>query len=265
MNPAFMLPIFLLYILSAACTKTETAAPPADEYKLVWEDNFEGSNPDLNKWFHRQPGVRHDGFNDESAVYLDGAGNAVIRVYSDTLGGVPKHHTGMIATKREFLYGRIECRVAFSNQPGSWSAFWLQSSTMGNPVGNPRLAGMEIDVVESLPADGRVHINLHWDGYGASHKSAGHKTGDLGCNDGQFHTYVLEWTPDHYKFFVDGKLQWQYSTHVSQRSEFIILSSEVRNGTPGQWAGAMAPGGYGTKSSSNTIMKVDYVKVYQKM
>lgn len=254
----------ITYLACLGCSEKEvTAPPPPKEYKLVWEDQFNGAALDLTKWFHRLPGKRHDGFNDTSAVYLDGNGNAVIRVYSDTVGGNITHYTGMIATKREFTHGRFECKVAFSNQSGSWSAFWLQTPTMGNPMGNPRKAGMEIDVVESLPNDGLVHINLHWDGYEANHKSAGHKTGNLGCNDGQFHTYVLEWTPEYYKFFVDEVQQWMYTTHVSQRSEFIILSSEVRNGTPGVWAGSIVPGGYGSKAGSQTIMKVDYVKVYQ--
>jgi len=257
--------IAVTYLAVSSCSNKDVPppSPQPKQYKLVWEDQFNGTTLDGTKWFHRQPGIRHDGFNDESAVYLDGNGNAVIRVYSDTVGSNITHYTGMIATKREFTHGRFECKAAFSNQSGSWSAFWLQSPTMGNPVGNPRKAGMEIDVVESLPNDGRVHINLHWDGYEADHKSAGYKTGNLGCNDGQFHTYMLEWTPEYYKFFVDGVQQWMYTTHVSQRSEFIILSSEVRNGTPGSWAGSIVPGGYGSKAGSQTIMKVDYVKVYQ--
>ena len=262
-----ILKCFMLLLLSfdlICCSKDSAVAqPPAQEYKLVWEEQFNGQQLNLNDWYHRLPGVRHDGFNDATTVSLDGAGNLLIKVYSDTINGKITHHTGMIATKREYLYGRIEVRAAFTNESGSWSAYWLQSATMGNPVGNPRVAGMEIDVVETLPADGRVHHNLHWDGYGADHKSAGSKTGDLGANDGKFHTYTLEWTPLYYKFFVDGQQTWTYNAHVSQRSEYIILSSEVRNHAPGVWAGPLKAGGFGSLAQSRTLMKVDYVKVYQ--
>lgn len=255
----------LLCLSLLSCEKdTSPATPVSPTYSLVWEENFNGTQLNTTEWYHRQPGVRHDGFNDETTVSLDGSGNLILTVYSDTIGGVVKHHTGMIATKRLFTYGKFEVRAAFTNESGSWSAYWLQSPTMGTPVGNPQTAGMEIDVVETLPGDGRVHHNLHWDGYGADHKSTGYKTGDLGSNSGQFHIYTLEWTPTYYKFFVDGVQTWSHTSPVAQRSEYIILSSEVRNGTPGSWAGVLKPGGYGSLKQSKTVMKVDYVRVYGK-
>lgn len=255
-------------LLLTACAKGKTGeaqpATVAGTYKLVWSDEFNQSSLDTTQWFYRQPGVRHNGFNDSSAVYTLPGGNLVIEVYSDTSASGVKHYTGMIATRRQFLYGRFECRVAFRNKPGSWSAFWLQTPTMGNPMGNSRVAGMEIDVVESLPDDGRAYLNLHWDGYEANHKTAGIKTADVGCNDGNFHTYTLEWTPEAYVFWIDGKEVWRFTQAVSQRSEFIILSSEVKQGTTGIWAGSIVPGGYGRKGNSQTRMVVDYVKVWQK-
>ncbi len=232
-------------------------------YELTWQDDFNGNRLDTTNWYHRDQGQRHDGFNDTTSVLLDGNGNLIIRVYSDTINGVVRNHTGMIATKKEFKYGKFEARIAFTNQSGSWSAFWLQSSTMGNPVGNPQAAGMEIDVVETLPNDGRSHENLHWDGYGADHKSAGFITGDLGVNGGNFHVYTLEWTPDYYKFYVDGNLTWTFKNTISQKQEYIILSSEVKNYPSGSWAGPILPGGFKSLDNSKTIMKVDYVKWYK--
>jgi len=252
--------------------KKEPSAPPnivsppvytIPQFELTWQDDFNGYQLNISEWYHRIPGVRHDGYNDTTTVSTDGAGNLVIKVYSDTLAGVITHHTGMIATKKDYLYGKFEARVAFSNQSGSWSAFWLQSATMGNPIGNPQLAGMEIDVVETLHNDSRVHHNLHWDGYGASHKQTGIITGDLGTNSGAYHLYTLEWTPSYYKFYVDGQLTWNYNAIISRKAEFIILSSEVKNYALNSWAGPIPVGGFGTKNSSNTIMKVDYIKYYR--
>ncbi|MGJ7030187.1 glycoside hydrolase family 16 protein [Niabella hirudinis] len=258
-----LLPVLLLI----ACKKKTqeaylTTVPENRGYQLQWSDDFSGSGLDAAKWYHRYPGVRHDGFNDSNAISVSN-GNLFIKVYSDTIGGIVKHHTGMIATKKEFLYGKFEVKAAFVNQSGSWSAFWLQSATMGNPVGNPQQAGMEIDVVETLPNDGRVYQNLHWDGYTSDHKTAGIKTADLGANSGSYHVYTLEWSPEFYKFYVDGQQTWAYSTYISQRSEFIILSSEVRNAAAGSWAGPIPQGGYGSKEHSHTMMKVDYVKYYK--
>jgi beta-glucanase (GH16 family) len=264
----------LVYLLAAlffiSCKKESTTpaviSPPEStlpQFELTWQDDFNGSQLNLVDWYHRIPGVRHDGYNDTTTVSTDGSGSLLIKVYSDTLAGAITHHTGMIATKKEYLYGKFEARVAFSNQSGSWSAFWLQSASMGNPIGNPQKAGMEIDVVETLHSDSRVHHNLHWDGYGTSHKEAGIITGDLGANSGVYHLYTVEWTPSYYKFYVDGQLTWTYNATVSQKAEFFILSSEVKDYPVNSWAGPIVSGGFGTRNSSNTIMKVDYVKYYR--
>ncbi len=264
-----MYPVFYFFLalimVSYGCNKKNHTVEPIVEkppvYQLAWEDNFDGQSLDLNNWYHRIPGVRHDGFNDETTVSVNN-GNLFIKVYSDTINGVIKHHAGMIATKKEWRYGKFEVRASFVNKHGSWSAFWLQSATMGNPIGNPQAAGMEIDVVETLSNDGRVHHNLHWDGYGTAHKQAGVITSDLGANSGNYHVYTLEWTPKYYKFSVDGQATWTYSAVISQRSEYIIFSSEVKNYSAGAWAGPIPSGGYGNLANTSNIMKVDYVKYY---
>ena len=259
--------VLLAGLITSVASKKKNAEQTTPDnnapvYKLDWEDNFNTQSLDLANWEYRYPGVRHDGFNDQTTVSVTD-GNLFIKVYSDTINGIVKHHTGMIKTKKEWRYVKFEVRAAFVNKYGSWSAFWLQSPTYGNPIGNPQTAGMEIDVVETLSNDGRVHHNLHWDGYGADHKSTGIKTTDLGANSGNYHIYTLEWTPTSYKFYVDGQLTWTYSTLISQRSEYIILSSEVKNYPTGSWAGPIPAGGFGSLANTQTVMKVDYVKCYK--
>jgi beta-glucanase (GH16 family) len=266
MNHPFLSFCFLsAFITAVACNKKPDTSPTpviiTPVFNLAWEDHFNGTGLDATNWYHRLPGIRHDGFNDETTISVSD-GNLFIKVYSDTINGVVKHHTGMIATKKEWRHGKFEVKAAFVNQYGSWSAFWLQSATMGNPIGDPQTAGMEIDVVETLSNDGRVHHNLHWDGYGTDHKTTGIETDDLGANSGNYHVYTLEWTPKYYKFYVDGQLTWTYSTVISQRSEYIIFSSEVKNYATGSWAGPIPAGGYGNLANTKTIMKVDYVKCY---
>ena len=222
----FMLVYLLLVMQILSCKKDTTPeapiAPPAPviaQYELAWQDDFSGTQLNLTDWSHRYPGVRHDGYNDTTTVSTDGVGNLILKVYSDTIAGVVMHHTGMISTNKEYKYGKFEARIAFTNQSGSWSAFWIQSATMGNPIGDPQTAGMEIDVVETLSNDGRAHHNLHWDGYGTSHKTTGFITGDLGVNSGAYHLYTVEWTPTYYRFFVDGVQTWEYKTRDPARPE----------------------------------------------
>jgi beta-glucanase (GH16 family) len=232
------------------------------EYKLVWQDNFDGNNLDTNKWDYRGLGPRRDAYNDKSSVFVKD-GKLYIKAYSDSVNGERRNYTGMIATKRNFKYGKIKARISFKNQPGSWSAFWLQSPTYGNPIGEPEKAGMEIDIVESLPYHGKAHEALHWDGYGKDHKTATNWTKPIGANSGNFKIYSLEWAPDYYKFYIDGKLMWKYTKVVSHRSEYIILSTEVEDRPAGNWAGPIPTDGYGSLKTSKTIMKVDYVKCYR--
>ncbi|MNP95791.1 Chitodextrinase precursor [compost metagenome] len=228
------------------------------QYQLNWTDDFTGTQLNSTEWFHRLQGVWRDAYNDPTALTVAND-NLIIQPYTDVVNGVTTHHSDEIATKRQFLYGRFEAKIAMVNAPASWSAFWIQSNTNGNPIGDPQKAGMEMDIVESLPNDGRVHSNIHWDGYGASHKSTGIITGDVGANSGNYHIYAMEWTPYYYKFYVDGNLTWTYTANISRTPEFIILSTEIENNS---WAGTIPAGGYGAQGQGSTKMQVDYVKYY---
>jgi beta-glucanase (GH16 family) len=268
--------VFCIIILFSACSKKDNSStggggtpPPPIMYQFdstpSWQEDFtETSFNTLSNWALYSPGPRQGGFSDTTGISFDG-NNFVNKVYSDTISGVITHHAGMIRTNQEFLYGKFEAKISFVNNTGSWSAFWMQSSAVGiiNPV-NPQMNGMEIDIVETLHNDGAAHENLHWGGYAAPyHQTTGFITGDLGVNNGNYHIFTMEWTSAYYKFYVDGNLMWTYSTNVSRHSEFMILSSEVKNYPAGSWAGPFPSNGFGALNNTNTIMKVDYVKWYK--
>lgn len=249
-------------------------------YNLVWQDEFNGpagfynaSQPQWANWRERSAGVRRDAFNDASrAVSMTGTGDLRIKTFTDGA----QHITGIIGTQTNGAfagymptYGYFESRIKFSSQAGMWSAFWMQSPTMGNPIGSPATAGTEIDIVEHRAVtSSNTNIsnqgvsNIHWDGYGVDHKSAGSGLYSLGAADAQgYRTYGMLWTPTEQKFYVNGVLKWTYTgTAISQRSEYFILSSEVEDNG---WAGDIPVSGYGTYASSNAFMDVDYVRVYQ--
>lgn len=237
--------------------------PPAG-YRLVWQDEFDGSALDASKW-NVQSAARRDAVNSPAAIAVAG-GSLIITTFTE--GG--KHITGFIDTagKYEPTFGYIEARIRFDSTPGEWGAFWLQSPTMGNPVGNTAVAGTEIDVVEhrahnAAAADIRdtYVMNVHWDGYGSSHQTSG-STGrpPSGALAGAWHTYGLLWTADAYVFSIDGVEQWRLTSAPSRRSEFIRLTCEVLDKG---WAGNIPAGGYGPAASSTTRMLVDWVRVWQ--
>ena len=233
-------------------TKKQTKSlPVGKEYKLVWSDEFNEKTLDLKKWDYRGLGPRRDAINAKETVTLDGQGH--LRLTTKKQG--EKYLTAMIGTqgKYEATFGYFECRVKLQTQIGHWSAFWLQSPTYGDPVGDVQKAGAEIDIFEYLRKEGdRVHHTVHWDGYGKHHKSKGKVVKARGWSEG-WHTAGLLWTPEKYVFYIDGKETWHTKKGVSRRSEYIILSLEV-----GKWAGDIK------KAELPDSFYVDYVRVYQK-
>jgi beta-glucanase (GH16 family) len=261
----------------AASAQPASAAPALGA--STWSDEFDGSALDPTKWTHRAPGPRHDGILTADAVSV-GGGLLTIKTYTQA----GKHYSGMIASQNPNLtgfeqrYGYFEARIKFNSSPGMWSAFWLQSPSIGNPIGDPATAGVEMDVAEhrarcvSAPAptppstcsatsdiNNRIQQPLVWDGYGSDSKAQARLSDPLsGSGNGSWHTWALQWTPDALTFFYDDAAIWSSTGPISQRSEYIILSSEVG----AFFAGAIPRGGYGTKSTTKTNMQVDYVRVY---
>jgi beta-glucanase (GH16 family) len=232
--------------------------PPAPGYTLVFSDEFDGTTLDESKWSHYAAGPRRDAVNVPEAVSLDGQGHLLITTSRGTKpDGTPEYRTGMITTRGHFeaQYGYFECRMQVQRQIGHWSAFWIQTPTMGQPLGDPAAAGVEIDVLEYLRngdyADKAQHT-IHWDAHTDRYQKDHHDTRVPGIGEG-FHTYGCEWTPQFLAFFVDGVETWRTSKAVPKRPEFIILSDEV-----GKWADDIA------KATLPDSMIVDYVRVYQK-
>jgi beta-glucanase (GH16 family) len=258
-----------LTLAVSACGLLRSAPPPVSPrpgYHLAWHDEFNGSRLDTTNWTAYE-GPRRDAQNAADAVTV---AHGLLTITTHTEAGV--HHTGFIDTARHFLttYGWFEARIRFQSAPGEWGAFWLQSPTMGDPVGDVAAAGTEIDAVEhrSADADGRdianaYSINLHWDGYGPAHQHAGGEGAPApgaAPLQGGWHTYAVHWTDRGYAFFLDGVPQWTSAQGVSRRPEFIKVTCEVKDGG---WAGAIPVGGYGTRDASTTWMQLDWVRVWQ--
>lgn len=229
-------------------------------------DDFDGTSLDTTKWGYRKTGVRNNAINTPNAVVV-GDGALKIKTYTDN--GL--HYTGMIGTENLFqqTYGYFEAKIKFNSTPGQWSAFWMQSPTIGTPVGNTAVAGSEIDIVEQRAVDGsgndisnRVHNAVHWDGYDSNHKVLNNFEPAFqtpGMSNGSWHVYGLSWTPAGYNFYWDDKLIWTVADAVSMRSEYMILSSEIIDGS---WAGKIPAGGYGSFDTTTTDMQVDYVRAF---
>ncbi|MFH1070487.1 MAG: glycoside hydrolase family 16 protein [Candidatus Glassbacteria bacterium] len=119
-------------------------------------------------------------------------------------------------------------------------------------VGDEGRDGTEIDIMEKAWArEDRINHALHWDGYGEQHKSDAVQRVIPEISQG-YHTFGLDWRPEEYVFYVDGKQSWRTSAGgVSQVPAYAKLTDEV-----GDWAGDIS------KAELPDYFYVDYVRVY---
>ncbi len=274
-------------MIAAALVAAVACAPPANAASyapLAWSDEFDGHSLDPARWAHRATGPRSDGHLTADAVSV---ADGVLTIKTYTEGG--RHYSGMIGTQPqpgfagfEQRYGYFEARVRFDSAPGMWSAFWLQSPTIGVPIGSPEPAGVEMDIAEhraSCPAaativsaptcphgqdiSDRAQRALIWDGYAAELRKVLVKLSEplAGMGNGSWHTWAMRWTANDVTFYFDGAPIGSASaptSPISQRTQYLILSSEVGE----FFAGAIPAAGYGSRETSTTSMQVDYVRVW---
>jgi beta-glucanase (GH16 family) len=262
LRPMLLPALWLIGCWIASCT---LASPPPG-YHLVWDDEFNETSLDTNKWDYWLLGPRRDAVNVTNAVSLNDS-NLVITTY--TVNGT--NYTAMLASDTTFRsrYGYWEARIKWSDTNGMWSAFWFQSPTMGRNLADPTASGSEIDDAEHRYIDSsgnniadQIQVNIHWNGYGSAARSIG--SGNVGSNLARgFHTYGFLWTPNAYAFSIDGSTVYKGdSAPVSHSAEWVILSSEVDD-TSTTWAGAIPSSGYGSLADSTTKLTVDYVRYYE--
>lgn len=273
-----MMGAVLIFIISCGSLKHRRTDAVADSspikptvvlprgYNLVWHEEFDGNTINPQKW-EIKTGTWKGGYVTKEALTV---ANGVLRIhtYTDDAG---THCTGYISTRGgrfSATHGFFEARINFHGVPGYQGAFWLLSPTMGNPVGDSRLAGTEIDIQEhrlqnqtGQRIDNTVSNTIHWDGYGIDHKSVGHMSKMPVSLNNSWHTYAVLWTTDQYIFYVDGIERWRTSEAPSDAPAYILLSSAIKNTL---WSGVPPAKGYGPLRSSPFGMEVDWVRVWQK-
>ncbi len=250
--------LLTVFLLSPALFAAETSLNPAStlpnpgpgrEWRLTWNDEFDGKTIDAAKWEVVGDSPRRDAFWTKSAAALDGEGHLVL--YTNKEGD--RYVSGAVRTRGKFehAFGYWEARCKLPAQPGHWPAFWLMPPG-GLPDGIDRgREGTEIDIMEKASLKSVAQHNLHWDGYGAHQKSEGKEVSREGLNEG-FHTFALWWTPEEYVFYIDGEETWRAKGGgVCQKPLYTKLTEEI-----GPWAGKI------TDATLPDRFVIDYVRVY---
>ena len=251
-----------------SAAETEQAEEPAAEeteedgstveiggrtYRLSFEDEFDGDSLDTKKWSLCPEWKRQDvgGYwkDSETSVH-DGELWLRARIGED---GTPVSGAVRTMGKFEQAYGYFECRMMFPSTTGFWGAFWMMCGDVGMEDGTA-ISGAEVDIIETGECARKgVNHAIHWDGYGANHKSVSKvipKVPDL--YEG-WHTYGFEWTKDAYIFYIDGEETWRTSEPgICEKPGYMKLTTEF-----GSWAAPIVP------EDLPDYCRVDWVRAYE--
>jgi len=257
---------------------------PEGEWKLVWSDEFDGTELDTSKWDYRlsMMGKRHPAWVDRG-VHLDGESNAVFTLIEEDGRPVSAQlQTGynfmdepvvrtkfgnddlqwnigkLHENKYTHAYGYYECRCRLQQKPeGWWSAFWIQSPVIGASL-DPADTGVEIDIMECFRPGEVAGHNVFTGGYGLD-MTRSRVGGRKGLDQTAFHRFGLLWDETGYTFYVDGVENGRITDKLTARPEFILISTEVK----GYRTEAHAPVPAAFDAIGDTFA-VDYVRVFEK-
>lgn len=235
----------------------------ADNYELVWSDEFNGNYLDTNTWNY-EIGTGSWGWgNNEKQYYTDrnikvSNGTMKITAKREDYGGM-KYTSSRITTKnkKNFKYGKIEARIKMPKFKGVWPAFWMLGANQDS-VGWPKCG--EIDIVEAINDENLVYGTLHW------FNDPGNNNADSGSSVAvadrtEYHVYGVEWTADKLRWYVDGKVYRTMDVSNDSFSEvrkeyFVIFNMAIG----GQW-----PGYDIDETAFPATMEVDWVRAYKKV
>ncbi len=237
--------------------------------QLIWSDEFNTDGvPDATKWGYNIGNGCPDNCgwgNGEKQYYTNRTNNVKVENGVLKITAKKESYQGAEYTsarlltkgKFDFTYGRIDVRAKLPTGAGTWPAIWM--------------LGANIDTA-GWPACGEIDIMEHW-GYNPTKiSSATHtpscsggcantKVGETTITDyaSAFHIYSLEWTENELKFLIDDVVKYSYKPAVKNSStwpfnkpQFIILNVAMG----GSWF-TIDP------NFTESVMEVDYVKVYQ--
>jgi beta-glucanase (GH16 family) len=228
------------------------------QWDLIWQDEFDGSSLDTTKW---KVDVGGNGWGNNESQYYTAQGNLNIQNSLLTITakaeqfGNNQYTSAKIKTEGKFnvRFGKIETRMKCPMGQGLWPAFWMLGSNHST-IGWPKCG--EIDVIEHINSETKVHGTAHWDNVGHIYWG-----GIINNDPTQFHNYSIIWDSTKIQWFMDDQIYYQLNTlngvngtEEFQNSFYLILNLAVG----GDWPGY---------PNANTIfpaeMLVDYVKVYQ--
>ena len=265
---------YLVFILSFISFGSQ-----AQNWELIWQDEFDGSSLNEQKWVHEIGTGSQNGLwgwgNGELQYYTPenttiSNGTLKITAQEEPNGIVDPFQTwntlnyssSRIKTDGlfSFKYGKVQARMKTVDGEGFWPAFWML------PSGGSWPCDGEIDIMEQWGNDDNTNIST-----GAAHvgicpyESGGHMYSSFqepinqGSYADQFHIYEVRWYENFIEWYIDDQLVYQvtpssysgFNWPFNDNEWYLIINFAITSSGP----------------NSNTILpsfiEVDWVRVYQ--
>ena len=225
----------------------EIEIDPMSGYHLTWQDEFNGTDPELDARWEAQNGPSGHILCSrwrENATVTNGLCRLLNR--KETRAG-QDWTSASLWTRQAFTYGYFECRYRYGAATGLNNSFWLM--TRGGTTNTP--GRFEIDINEGHYPN-MANMNIHnWSG---KHWAKSQKWKASGHNLSQeFHVYGLEWNKNELVWWFDGQEIRRETNAICHGPAPVFLSSAII-----KWAGEV------TDRIDGTAMDVDYVRIYQR-
>jgi beta-glucanase (GH16 family) len=246
----------------------------AQNWDLVWSDEFEGDSLDASKWSYQYGTGAAEGLvgwgNNELQYYTDRPDNIFVsdgklHIIAQQESYRNRNYTSArIRTilKGDWTYGRFEIRARLPEGQGLWPAIWMMPTD--NVYGGWAASG-EIDIMELLGHEPDVvHGTLHYGGTWPSnvHSGAAFHLPEGKFSDG-FHTFTLEWRENQMRWFVDGTLYQIQRSWYSEGHDFPAPFNQMFHMILNVAVGGNWPGSPDQSTVFPQEMIVDYVRVFQ--
>jgi beta-glucanase (GH16 family) len=234
--------------LRRAPTRSPTPRGVPGSWKLIFDDEFDGSRLNTRLWSTGWFGSGITGplgpgslecFDPAQVTVRGGALDIGISAKSESCGGqVHPYASGIVTTdgKFQFTHGFTEVRAWVPGRAGviaDWPDVWTNGQDWPTDGEN--------DIMEGLHGQACWHF----------HYTGGNAPGS--CSPASFtggwHTFAADWEPGIVRYYYDGKEVGTITQGITAAPMYLLISLGADN----TYGGPVAPG----------TIRIDYVRVWQ--
>ena len=264
--------IFLAVLPVFACRgsrpEEEMVSSSGEKWKLVWNDEFDYKGaPDPAKWDYDVGG--HGWGNSEIQNYTTDRENSYVKNGKLFIKAVKTGKTSWTSARLKtqgtasWKYGRFEIRARQAPGAGTCTALWLLPEE--EVYKNWPKSG-EIDIAEHAGYDeGMICGTIRCDAY--NHMKGNARQNKVMIEDAakKFHVYAIEWNEDEIRWYIDDEEYYSFSREDEatfrewpfDQPFYLIMNLSIG----GTWGGKEGI----DKNMTESVMDIDYVRVYQSM